>query len=50
VTPQLLRRGDIVNEQIATLHRSLIVRRLGHTTAGLQNTLDAALRKAVGLA
>jgi hypothetical protein len=36
--------------KIATLHRSLILRRLGRTTSELQNTLDIALKRAVGLA
>jgi len=36
--------------KIATLHRSLILRRLGRTTSELQNALDIALKRAVGLA
>ena len=35
--------------KMATLHRSLMLRRLGCTTPGLQNTLDIALKRAVGL-
>ncbi len=36
--------------KIATLHRSLILRRLGRTTPGLQRVLDTMLKRAVGLA
>jgi len=35
--------------KLATLHRSLILRRIGHTTPELQKLLDAALKQAVGL-
>ncbi len=35
--------------KMATLHRSLMLRRLGCTTLGLQNILDIALKQAVGL-
>lgn len=36
--------------KLITLHRSIIQRRLGHVTPELQRTLDALLRRAVGLA
>ena len=36
--------------KLVTLHRSIILRRLGHVTAPLQAVLDARLRRAVGLA
>ncbi len=36
--------------KLATLHRSLILRRLGRATPELQNDLDAVLKRAVGLA
>ncbi len=36
--------------KMAILHRSLILRRLGRTTPELQNILDMALKRAVGLA
>lgn len=36
--------------KLATLHRSLILRRLGRATPELQKVLDAALKRAVGLA
>jgi len=36
--------------KIATLHRSLILRRPGRTTPELQKVLDTVLRRAVGLA
>ncbi len=35
--------------KLATLHRSLILRRVGHTTPELQKLLDVALKQAVGL-
>lgn len=35
--------------KMATLHRSLILRRLGRTTPKLQRVLDAVLKRAVGL-
>lgn len=35
--------------KLATLHRSLILRRLGRATPELQNELDIALKRAVGL-
>jgi mRNA interferase MazF len=35
--------------KLATLHRSLILRRLGSTTPDLQEALDACLKQAVGL-
>jgi mRNA interferase MazF len=35
--------------KLATLHRSLILRRVGHTTLELQKVLDVALKQAVGL-
>jgi mRNA interferase MazF len=36
--------------KLATLHRSLVLRRLGRTTLELQNALDTVLKRAVGLA
>ena len=36
--------------KLATLHRSLILRRLGQATPALQKELDVALKRAVGLA
>ena len=36
--------------KMATLHRSLILRRLGRTTSELQSVLDAVLKQAIGLA
>lgn len=35
--------------KMVTLHRSLILRRLGRVTPELQNTLDAVLKRAIGL-
>jgi len=35
--------------KMATLHRSLILRRLGRTTPELQRVLDTVLKRAVGL-
>ena len=35
--------------KLATLHRLLIVRRLGQATPALQEALDVALKRAVGL-
>lgn len=35
--------------KMATLHRSLILRRLGRISSKLQRVLDAALKQAVGL-
>jgi mRNA interferase MazF len=35
--------------KLATLHRLLIVRRLGQATPALQKSLDVALKRAVGL-
>jgi len=35
--------------KMATLHRSLILRRLGHTSPDLQRVLDTVLKRAVGL-
>lgn len=46
-----LKRSSIFKMgKLATLHRSLILRRIGHTTPELQDALDAALERAVGLA
>lgn len=36
--------------KLATLHRSLVLRRLGQVTPSLQKTLDVVLKRAVGLA
>ena len=36
--------------KMATLHRSLILRRLGRTTPKLQRVLDTVLKRAIGLA
>lgn len=36
--------------KLATLHRSLVLRRLRRAAPDLQNALDAALKRAVGLA
>jgi len=36
--------------KLLTLHRSLVLRKLGHISPGIQRELDARLKRAVGLA